>query len=107
MRKFGIIQYECEICKHIYQDEKAAISCESRKVSQDKGVKKDDIILITKGEGTGQKAKVSIVWIYDKYWGHYAYNRYWHTVGLSAQVIGSWVYRQLTFDDYEIIKDQT
>ena len=96
--------YKCEICGSEYTTQKEALGCEARPLKQDKGVKKGDIITITKGDGAGKKAKVTRVFVYDKEWGHYAWERYWHTVGLSADLIGkdTWGSRQLTFDDYEV-----
>lgn len=93
--------YECSVCGAEYETEKEAASCERKKVTKDKGVKKGDTIKITNGDGTGKYATVEDIFIYSKYWGHYAWKRYWHTVGLNAKLIDDWGSRQLTFDDYE------
>lgn len=95
--------WQCEKCGKEYNSVKEAKSCESKKITMDSGVKVGDIVLITTGESAGQKGKVEKVFIYDKYWGHYAYERYWHTVGLDVKCIESWGNRQLTFDDYKLI----
>jgi hypothetical protein len=71
-------------------------------VSQDKGVKVGDVVLVTKGDGAGSKATVESRFIFDMEWGHYAWERYWHTVGLTAKLNDSWGTRQLTFDSYEV-----
>jgi DNA-directed RNA polymerase subunit RPC12/RpoP len=92
--------YKCSTCKQQYGTEKEALDCESKAVSQDKGIKVGDKIKITSGEGAGQTATVKSVFVFDKYWGHYAWERYWHTVGLTAD-LDSWGSRQLTFDAYE------
>ena len=106
MKKVRIEKFKCEICGELYATKKEALSCESRPILQDKGVKVGDVILITKGEGAGSKGKVTDTMIYDKYWGHYAHERYWHTIGLCADIIGGWGSRQLTFDSYETIKTE-
>ncbi len=96
-------QYQCEICEHVYGTEEAALECESRPISGDKGVKVGDRVRITQGEGVRRFGTVVRRWIYDMNWGHYAAKRYWHTVGLSADLDGSWGTRQLTMDDYELV----
>ena len=101
--KVNTTLYKCSICDAVYGTEREALNCEKRPRSKDKGVKIGDIILITGGDGTGQKAKVTSIFVYDKSWGHYAWERYWHTVGLSADIIGGYGSRQLTFDDYEVV----
>lgn len=99
-RKF----YKCSICDEEYSTKKEALSCESKPISQDKGVKVGDTILITGGEGARKQAKVTRKYIIDKYWGHHVWKRYWHTVALNADIIDSWGSRMLTFDHYEVIK---
>ncbi len=96
--------YECEICGAEYATKAGAKECESKPKSQDKGVKLGDIVLITDGQSVGKKAVVTKIWVYDKDWGHYAWERYWHTVGLCADIIGSSASRQLTWDGYEVVK---
>lgn len=103
MEKKIIETFKCEICNTTYSSEEQALECESRPVTQDKSVKVGDIIKITKGDGAGEKAKVEDIFIYSKDWGHYLYETYWHTVGISAKLIDSWGNRQLTFSDYEKI----
>lgn len=99
-RKF----YQCSICDEEYSTKKEALSCESKPVSKDRGVKVGDTVLITGGQSTGKQGKVTRKWIIDKYWGHYAWERYWHTVVLEVDVIDSWGSRMLTFDNYKVIK---
>lgn len=54
------------------------------------------------GDGKGQMAKVTKIFVYSMDWGHYAWKRYWHTVGITADLVESWGSRQLTFDSYEV-----
>jgi hypothetical protein len=93
--------YVCEICGHEYEDEKQARDCEGRQITQDKGISVGDKVLITGGDGCGSLGLVKSVFVIDKYWGHYAWKRYWHTIAISADIIGSYGTRMLTFDDYE------
>lgn len=92
--------YKCSTCGHQYSTEEEALSCESKAVSQDKGVRVGDKIKITAGQGTGELATVKSILTFDKYWGHYAWERYWHTIGLTAN-LDSWGSRLLTYDSYE------
>ncbi len=95
-------EYVCEICGTHYGTAEAALLCESKPVSQDKGVKIGDVVLITSGDGTGKKAKVKARRVLSREYGHYQWERYWHTVSLEADVINSWGTRFLTFDSYEV-----
>lgn len=101
MKKIRQTVYQCEICKKIYRTEKDAKECESRPVSRDRGVKVGDTVLITGGDGSGKVANVIEVSVFSRGWGHYAWGRYWHTVGLTADVVGGYASRVLTFDQYE------
>ena len=93
-------EYQCELCGTKYSSEATAKECESRPVRFD-GVKVGDYVRILRGDGKGKRVKVSSVFVFDREWGHYAWKRYWHTVGCVADMdCGS---RQLTFDDYEIV----
>jgi hypothetical protein len=101
MKTTQVERYQCEICETWYESKQEAAKCESRPVSQDKGVKVGDIVLITQGDGAGETGKVKRIFVYSKDWGHYAWDRYWHTVALDADIINSWGTRQLSFDSYE------
>lgn len=103
VKEIKISKFKCEICGIVSPSKASAELCESRPISQDKGVKVGDIILITTGEGAGKKGKVEEVFIYDKDWGHVAWERYWHTVGVQAKIIDGFGSRQLKFDDYEVV----
>jgi len=103
MEEKQITRYQCEICYQLYDSKEDALECESKPISQDKGAKLGDEIVITKGDGAGQRGIVTSRFIYDKHWGPYAWKRYWHTIGLCADIIDSWGSRQLTFDDYELL----
>ena len=96
--------YQCEKCKADYSSKAEAKKCEAKAISQDKGVKVGDIVMITQGDGKGLKAKVESVYVIDKSWGHYAWERYWHTIALTAKIVDSWGSRLLTFDSYETLK---
>ena len=101
MEPITIIKYQCEICKHLYKTKEDAFGCEEKPISQDTGVKIGDTVLITDGEGSGEKAKVESRWVVDKHWGHYAWDKYWHTVAIGAAV-DSGGNRLLTFDSYKL-----
>ena len=96
-----ITSYECSICNHVYATEKEALSCESKKITGDKGVKKGGRVMILSGDGKGELATVESIHIKDKYWGHYVWKRYWHTVSVTAK-LDSGGHRLLTFDSYEL-----
>lgn len=98
------VNYKCSICGTTYKDEKSAYDCEEKPISQDKGVKVGDKVFILSGDGTGEIATVKRRMVVDKSWGHYAWERYWHTVMISADIDGSYGSRQLTFDAYEPVK---
>ena len=97
------ISYKCEICETSYVSESAALECESKKVTYDKGVKIGDIVRIIGGEGSGELAKVVNVYVIDMHWGHYAWKRYWHTVALEGECLNRSGTRILTFDHYELV----
>lgn len=99
-----VTTYTCTKCEHAYPTLEEAEECESRQITHDKGVKVGDIVRITQGDGKGQKAKVTDINIIDKNWGHYAWERYWHTVSVTAELIEDWGARHLTFDSYEVIR---
>jgi hypothetical protein len=92
--------YVCARCDQEYETESEALGCESKPITRDKGVVVGDIVMITGGQGAGCKAKVTNVYVIDKYWGHYAWKRYWHTVAITADLIGQTGTRTLTCDDY-------
>ena len=92
--------YTCEICGRAWGNESIALKCESRPVTQDKGVKVGDEVKILRGDGIGEIAIVTSVGIYDMEWGHYAWEHYWHTVFVVADLPSGGT-RQLSFDCYE------
>ena len=102
MKEIPIILYQCETCGTNYSTSSEALKCESKPLCQDKGVKLGDIITVTMGDGSWKKAVVERKMVFSKDWGHYAWERYWHTVGLQAKIIDSWGSRQLTFDQYKV-----
>lgn len=107
-KPLNITRYQCATCGTVYDTEKQANACEGRPISQDKGVKVGDMVRITSGDGTGQRAVVKSLSIVSRDWGHYAWERYWHTVALDVRFEGHEALgRFLTFDSYEPIKDST
>lgn len=97
--------YKCSACGHEYTNKKDAMDCETKPTSKDRGVKIGDKVKIIKGEGQGL-ATVESIHIKDKYWGHYWWKRYWHTVALVAKCNDSRGYRVLCWDDYKVIKSK-
>ena len=96
--------YQCEKCGAEFSKEKDAQQCESRPITQDKGVNVGDIVKVTNGEGAGELAKVKRITVIDKDWGHYYWERYCHTVAIEADLLNETGTRFLTFGDYEVIK---
>lgn len=97
-----VVTYKCSICGHEYEKISEAQSCESQPVTMDRGVKVGDNILCINGQGAGEVCRVEAVHIIDKYWAHYAWQRYWHTIVLDVKFpIGG--NRWLTYDDYSVL----
>lgn len=103
MEAVQITRYRCSTCHHVFGSESAALACESRPVSHNRGVRVGDRVRITAGDGAGSTAIVETVYVIDREWGHYAWERYWHTVALTAKVEGGYGHRMLTFDSYEVM----
>lgn len=101
MEEVTITKWECAICGQHYDTSLEATVCESRPVSMDAGYAVGDVVRITAGDGAGQLARITSRKIIDKDWGHYAWERYWHTPGYTADVIGTPYSRMLTFDQLE------
>lgn len=101
MEVLTIKRYRCQTCGTIYESEKTANDCESRPVLQDKGVTIGDLVRVTGGDGAGGEAIVKSRFIINRDYGHHAWQRYWHTVGLTAKLVSGLGHRQLTFDNYE------
>lgn len=100
MKTQSVDRFQCEKCRTWYDSSDAAQRCEKRPITQDRGVKVGDTIRIIRGDGQG-RGVVESLFVIDKDWGHYAAERYWHTIGLTAKCADSWGHRMLTFDDYE------
>ena len=94
--------YKCGLCEIEYKSKKECLKCESKPISEDKGVKVGDIVNIIRGEGIG-RGEVECVHICSIGYGHYAWERYWHTVRLVVDCLDSHGSRILTFDEYELI----
>lgn len=101
MKTITKTEYRCDLCGAEYQTEDSARVCESRPVSEDKGVQVGDTVRVLTGDGAGQLATVKSRTVIDREWGHYAWERYWHTVGILADMKDSYGSRFLTFDSYE------
>ena len=99
----NITEYKCSICNTVYSSEEGALSCEAKPITQDKGVKVNDIVKVTSGDGVGELAKVKNIFIINNEWGHYAAQKYYHTVAIEVDFIESYGSRLLTFDSYEVI----
>lgn len=95
--------YVCEICGEEYGSKKEALACEKKPLSKDSGIKVGDTVIVRGGQGDGERGVVEKVWIYDKSWGHYAWERYWHTPGYSVKMNG-WGSRQCSWDGIELAK---
>lgn len=106
MKTIPIEEYQCETCGTKYRNEADARRCESKAIAEDRGVQNGDKVRIIRGDGMGL-ATVEGRHIYSRDWGHYAWERYWHTVGLTAKCDEGWGHRQLTFDDYEVVPTST
>jgi hypothetical protein len=92
--------YVCEKCQDEFCSGDVALECERVPVTQDKGAVIGDIVLITGGEGLGQRAKVSRWGVLSKSHG----KRYHHTIFINADLFETWGSRMLLFDQYEVIK---
>lgn len=96
--------YRCEICQEPYESEEEARICEARPVTQNiqfhSLLKRGDLVKITNGDSKGRVGRVLRSIIFSRWWGHYAADRYWHTIGYEVEVVEFWGQRLLTFDDY-------
>lgn len=95
--------YVCELCGASYGSEKEALTCESRLVTQDKHADVGDIVVCTSGEGAGCKAKVIRTGVASMDYGHYYWEKYWHTVYVVAEFLNNTGTRMLLFDDYKVV----
>lgn len=101
MEEVQVTRYKCSTCGKVYDSKASAEACEAKPVSQDNGVKVGEVVRITQGDGAGELATVETVYVIDREWGHYTWERYWHTVALTAKLNKGWGHRMLTFDSYE------
>jgi hypothetical protein len=101
MKTLPVHRYQCEICGEKYIKQSDAETCESRPISQNKGVAKGDRVIITHGDGVGETVTVDAVCILSRDWDYYTLDRYWHTVAVMAKFLdGS--QRLLPFDSYKL-----
>ena len=103
MKEIPLTLYQCEVCGEKYETRKRAEKCESKPVTQDKGARVGSIVRVLSGDGTGGLAKVTDVYVLSMEWGHYAWERYWHTVAVNADLVSDLGSRMLTFDSYKIM----
>ena len=93
----------CPICDGQYTSKERAESCASRPLQNAKGVKVGDRVRITAGPHAGIGAAVARCWVANQEWGHYAADRYWHTVIAEVKLLDNiGGYTTLTFDYYEL-----
>jgi hypothetical protein len=111
MKKLTYGGYVCQICNMEYPAQEWALKCESKPVTKDKGVQVGDIVLITKGVGVGEPAKVIKRLIFSCRWQVGDWEQYWHTAGVHVILRSSselvTFSRALTFDNYEIVDTRT
>jgi hypothetical protein len=103
VEQLQITRYKCGTCGSVYDASESAELCDSKPVTQDRGVKVGDVVRITAGDGSGGLATVEQVYVLSRDWGHYAWERYWHTVALNAKLNRGYGHRMLTFDSYEVV----
>jgi len=94
--------YICDICGSSYYTEEQCLLCESKPKTHDKGVRVGDVVKVTAGDGSGKFAQVTDVGVCDKEYGHYQWEKYWHTVYLHAKLIDDVGSRMLLFDSYDV-----
>lgn len=95
-----MIKYNCSICGTNFADKKSAERCEQRKrITKRTILNVGDLVKIKNGDGAGEYAKITKKTIFDISWGHYMWERYWHTEGLIVS-FDNGCGRILTFDDY-------
>lgn len=102
MKVIELKRYQCERCKQTYDSEGDARRCEDKPVSKDRGAKVGDLVRILRGDGAGMTCKVESIGIHSMNWGP---SIYWHTVFVNGKVVESWGNRQLSFDDYALIRE--
>lgn len=92
--------FKCKVCGESFGTNEEKLECERTPITHD-DAEIGDIVIIKQGDGIGAKALVKRKWVTEKSWGHYAWKRYWHTISLEADIVGSYGTRLLTFDSYE------
>lgn len=101
MKEVIITKYKCDACGYEYGTKEACLECEKVPISEDKGVKVGDIVLVTAGQGGGCQAKVESVHVISNDWGPKYYH---HTIAVNAKLIGGLPgNRYLCFTDYKVI----
>lgn len=102
MKTIERIEYQCEKCGEVFNTEDECAACEAQPITRDKGVKIGDKVLIKAGEDVGSYAVVTSITVIGCDWGDHLWRWYWHTIAVTADVIGGGGTRVLTFDEYEV-----
>lgn len=85
MKTIIIQKFQCELCGTLYDDREIALKCESRPVTHDEcGI--GDVVMITQGDGKGLTLRVEEKTVASMEYGHYAWDRYWHTELVSGKI---------------------
>lgn len=90
------MKYQCKVCGSIYDNKNEAKKCEKIPITQERGVKKGDFIMLTEGEGKFEDARVLEVGIVGKYTG---FKKYLHTIYLVVKLFDG-RQRNVLFDNY-------
>ena len=93
--------YQCSLCKKEYTDIKEAEECNARSIQNDVGIQVGDIVKVTMGECKGLLGKVTGISIADKYWGHYFWEKYWHTPVYTIEIINKSCCTSATYNGLE------
>ena len=99
MKTITTVTYQCEICGGVYATKESARDCEVTSIKRDRGVKIGDTVIITSGDGKDERAKVTRIGVLSPEEANH-YNKYIHTVYLTANIINGWGTRTLMWDTY-------
>lgn len=103
MKTNTFVEYECELCGDTFDNPTDCTECESRPITQDKGVKPGDRVKILTGDGCGQVAVVEQMYPLTRDACHHMWQRYWHTIAITV-VFSDGRMRWCTFDEYEVLQ---
>lgn len=98
-----ISKHECVVCNANYPIADEANKCELIPVSQDKGTKAGDIVVITHGFYRGERARVLNTFICSQNW----YSKHnWHTIGIFVDILGYDRGISLSYDEYKLEREK-